>query len=188
MVELVADLAWGWRMDSVLADMAGPESERLRERPGEVVLVLERPDDGIWLHTKGFYPPGTWRLPTGGLKHGEAPDVGYVRELAEETGIVPAPPPRRLAVVRYAATTGERYAFASYLYRVPGVGEPPRAADASEDITGWRAVPPAELDRVAADLRRLPDGWRPWGEFRAVAHEVLAAIRRRDLPSQEGDT
>jgi hypothetical protein len=56
-------------------------------RRGEVVLIVQKPDDRILLHTKPFYPAGVFRLPTGGLKPEESINDGLVRELYEETGL-----------------------------------------------------------------------------------------------------
>jgi 8-oxo-dGTP diphosphatase len=36
----------------------------------------------------GYNAAGQWTLPGGGLDFGEAPEVGVIRELAEETGLV----------------------------------------------------------------------------------------------------
>ena len=178
-MDLVADPTWTWRADAFVDLSEGDELNRLRARPGEVVLVLERPPREVWLHTKDFYPPGTFRLPTGSLKQGEAPDDGYGRELYEETGIRPAPDPRRVAVIRYSGPGG-RFPFASYVYRVVSVERQPAPVDDAERITGWRTIPWTDLGKVAASLRQFTDRWQAWGAFRAVVHDVLAEIQTTD--------
>ena len=41
-------------------------------RRGEVVLAIQRPDGKILLHTKRFYPPELFRLPSGGVHPDES--------------------------------------------------------------------------------------------------------------------
>ena len=182
MTDLCTDATWGVRAVASFGDEHTPlgsgERDRLRERPGEVVLVLRASDGTFWLHTKSFYPPGIYRLATGGLEAGESPDDAYVRELLEETGIAPAPPPRRVGRIGYRENSG-RFPFESYLYGIEHVDAIPSPADQDERITAWRKVPRSDLVDVARTLRTLPAEWRSWGVFRAVAHEVLTEALSR---------
>ncbi len=66
---------------------------------GEVVLAIRRPDGRLLLHTKPFYPPRTWRLPSGGTRPQEGLEEAACRELGEETGL-PACLERLLGVKR----------------------------------------------------------------------------------------
>jgi 8-oxo-dGTP pyrophosphatase MutT (NUDIX family) len=189
-MKLAADKIWGWRVEATVELGDGDELDRLRSRPGEAVMVLERGDGAVWTQTKAFYPcdasgSSAFRLPTGGLEAGEDPDAGFLRELREETGIGPDCEWSRLAVVRYKGSSGasgedEPYPFTSYMYHVPGVDCEPEPIDLSEDISGWRAVMPDDLSGVGEHLRGLADGWESWGRFRAAAHEALVAIRDRE--------
>jgi ADP-ribose pyrophosphatase YjhB (NUDIX family) len=145
---------------------------RLETEPGEVVFVLRTSDGSFWLQTKAFYPPGVYRLPTGGLKERESPEEAYARELAEETGISPAPAPSRIAQIGYR-NDGVEARFVSYLCGVDHVDGAPEPADSGERISGWRKVTPDGLVDAADVLRTLAPDWRSWGEFRAVAHDVL---------------
>lgn len=182
--DLSSDRTWGVRAVASFSQghtpLGSEERDRLRERPGEVVLVLQASDGTFWLHTKSFYPPDVYRLATGGLKAGESPDDGYARELQEETGIAPAPPPKRVARIGYSED-GVQFPFESYLYRIERVDAIPSPADQNEQITAWRKVTRSGLVDVARTLRALPTEWRSWGLFRAVAHEVLIeALDRRE--------
>ena len=51
------------------------EKERRMGIADEVVMVVPRPGGKVLLHTKSFYPPGTYRLPTGRLRLGESPEA-----------------------------------------------------------------------------------------------------------------
>ena len=76
---------------ALLADlgMVGPDGTLQRvvrlaaygliRRAGETLLCRVGP---------GYLSAGLWTLPGGGLRFGEAPDVGALREVEEETGLV----------------------------------------------------------------------------------------------------
>jgi 8-oxo-dGTP pyrophosphatase MutT (NUDIX family) len=177
--ELTDDPEWGHLAITTLDTPDGDELDRLTSVAGEVVLVLERSDASVWLHTKEFYPGETYRLPTGKLLDGETPDDGFARELMEETGFVP-PSPKRVARIRYYQNTTP-YRFASYIYHVTDADDTPCPVDETEEIVGWKPVSMPDLDSVAAELRNLPARFVGWGQFRAVAHEVVAELSRRGI-------
>src|SRR5689334_2752741 len=58
------------------------------DRYGEVCMVIRRKNGRILTMTKTFYPKGTYRLPTGGINHGESIFNALLRETQEETGLV----------------------------------------------------------------------------------------------------
>jgi 8-oxo-dGTP diphosphatase len=85
---------------------------------------------------------GKWTLPGGGLEFGEAPEVGVLRELSEETGLEG----RILEIVgvtnralRIARPTGDHHMHAlGICYRVQATGGTLRdEPDGSTDRTGW---------------------------------------------------
>jgi len=160
---------------AVSADYGRHMAETARVRDGEVVLVLRRPDGRVLLHTKPFYPPATWRLPSGGVEHGETPEEAAWREIAEETGL-PARLKRLLGALTYDLHAGDlRTSFASCIFLAATPEAQPVAQDPGEEISGYRWVPLGELDEVAAGLRRLSPPWHSWGQFRALAHRFVSA-------------
>ncbi len=158
------------------ADFYRAMVEKASKCNGEVVLALRRPDGRLLLHTKPFYPPHTWRLPSGGIRIGESPEEAACREVEEETGLS-ARPERLLGVLTYTlrSEAGE-VSFASVLFLFRTEGGRPAPRDTGERIGGYRWVKPKGLYRVAAHLRRLPLPWRDWGYFRAPAHDFVAAV------------
>jgi 8-oxo-dGTP pyrophosphatase MutT (NUDIX family) len=155
--------------------MVGQMRRSGNPRRAEVVLVV--PDDlgDIWLHTKHFYPPDTYRLMTGGIDFGEKPAAAALREAKEETGFA-LTLTRCLGVITCRFFDGaEPMPFASYLFlTTPGQGQP-QPVDESENIAGFVAVSPAELKKTARQLESLAGRFTDWGRFRAISHDLAAA-------------
>ncbi len=150
-------------------------------RQAEVVLVLRRPNGRLILQTKAFYPAGTFRLPTGGVKEGEGLLAAVAREVEEETGLR-ARIACFLGILCYRfGRGGQPMERASYVFLLDaGPGEI-RPRDVSERITAFREAPLAELEDVAARLERMPGDWGVWGAFRALAHRFVdGALARRE--------
>lgn len=149
-----------------------------RNRRGEVVLAIRRPDGHVLLHTKAQYPPGTYRLPTGGVKPSEPVLAAALREAYEETGLAVVVE-RFVGVIEYVlrhAEDGREVPFVSYVLVVRASHAEPVVQDPDEAITDFRFVPPTDLPAIARDLRALPGTWGDWGRFRAPSHERVAAV------------
>lgn len=153
--------------------------EALVERPnrrGEVVLVMQRPNRHVLLHTKVDYPPMTYRLPTGGVHPGEAVLDALHREAAEETGLA-VEVRRCLGVIGYefrCRADERRVAFASYVFLAGVDYSEPAVQDPEEDIMDFLFVHPDRLPDFARSLRRMAPDWRDWGRFRAHGHDLAA--------------
>jgi 8-oxo-dGTP pyrophosphatase MutT (NUDIX family) len=146
-----------------------------KERRGEVVLAIQRPDGQVLLHTKSFYPEETYRLPSGGIHPGEAVLSGVTREVHEETGL-DVTVERFLGLITYELRDADRrLPFASYVFLVSADDQPPVLQDSKERISGFRYVPPQAMRQTAAALRALPDRWAGWGCLRAPPHDLVAA-------------
>ncbi len=149
------------------------QSTALRRR-AEVVMVVQRSDGRLLLHAKGHYPPGTYRLPSGGVQWGESILDALAREQMEELGLqlLPTTMP---GLVRYTLYhDGQSLNFASYLFRLRA-GENPRLSpqDPTEAISDFEWLELKDLSSVAESLRGSSHGWHNWGAFRAVAHDLL---------------
>lgn len=143
-------------------------------RRGEAVLVIQRSDGQVLLHTKQFYPEGIYRLPSGGVHPDELVLEGMLREAKEETGL-DVTLDRFLGTVEYEFHYEQRrLPFVSYVFVLQVNDGLPVAQDAGEQITDFRYVSPASLRQVAAQLRALPDRWGDWGQFRAPPHDLAA--------------
>lgn len=159
----------------------GPDSNafwhpmRAKNRRGEVVLVFQPEPGQVLVHTKTFYPPGVYRLPTGGILLGEAVLDALRREAAEETGLS-VEPQRFLGLVEYHFHREvEEALFASWAFLLRPVGQGVvHSQDTGEQIAEFRTVPVEDLRRIATQLRALPFPWMDWGRFRAVVHDLVA--------------
>ena len=152
------------------------------DRVGEVCMIVRRPNRKVLLSIKTFYPRGAYRLPTGGIHHGEGIFDALVRETLEETGLETTIR-RFLAAIAYRPRSSPDgppifHTFAFLLDEVGGMLE---ARDREERIEEYREVDPTELPAVADGLERVTSmhsvdiggDWADWGRFRAVAHRVV---------------
>jgi ADP-ribose pyrophosphatase YjhB (NUDIX family) len=146
--------------------------ELAEKRRGEVVFVVKR-RAGFILHTKDFYPPGTYRLPSGGVRWGESVLSALHREAREEMGLE-IEVGRFLGLLPYELCCQEEtMPFVSYVFLVREAGGELAPQDKEEHILSFRQAPLAELSAVGDSLRAMEEGWRDWGEFRAIAHDFV---------------
>jgi len=149
--------------------------ELVEKRRGEVVFVVRGPG-GLILHTKDFYPPGTYRLPSGGVRWGESVLSALHREAREEMGLE-VEVDRFLGLLEYEfRCQGEMMPFVSYVFLVREAGGELAPQDKEERILSFRQVPVAELSAIADSLRAMEGDWQGWGEFRAIAHDFVVEM------------
>ena len=155
-----------------------------QQKCGEAVLFILRRNGNLILHTKTFYPPGVYRVPSGGIQCGEALLDAVQRETHEETSLTVAVE-RFLTVIEFEFRCADRrLLLQSFLFLLKETGGELKVGDANERISGFTEVPPSELDTVASRLENVPAKWRDWGRFRAFPHR-LAATLLRDLTSHQ---
>jgi ADP-ribose pyrophosphatase YjhB (NUDIX family) len=150
------------------------------DRFGEVCMVIRRPDGKLLLAIKTFYPRGAYRLPTGGIMHGERILDALVREAHEETGLE-LRIERFLAYIAYVGASSAAPRFHTFAFLLTELGGTLGALDETEQLEDWREIDAGELPQVAAFLDELHTGgtrsiggdWRAWGRFRAVVHRVV---------------
>jgi hypothetical protein len=141
------------------------------ERMGEAILLLRRPDGQVLLHTKTFYPDGVYRMPTGGIEHGESVLEATRRETAEETSLT-IEEARPLGLLTYTVRRNRRRVFYHSWLMLGRVEGEPSAADSDERIQDFQWVEPETLSQIAEDLGMAPPDWSGWARFRASSHEM----------------
>jgi 8-oxo-dGTP pyrophosphatase MutT (NUDIX family) len=156
---------------------------RRSDRYGEVLMAVRRPNGKLLVAIKTFYPRGAYRLPTGGIHHGERVHDALLRETREETGLDTSVR-RFLAVIAYRGRSSPTEAplFHTFAFLLDELGGRLGTLDADEQIEAWRELALPELRAQAAVLERLStDGtrsiggsWADWGRFRAIAHRAVA--------------
>ncbi|MGA9350502.1 MAG: NUDIX hydrolase [Anaerolineae bacterium] len=146
-----------------------------KKRRGEVVFVVKCPP-GLILHTKDFYPPGTYRLPSGGVGWGESVLSALHREAQEEMGLE-VEVERFLGLLVYEFRCREEtMPFVSYVFLMREAGGELAPQDKEERILSFCQVPVAKLSAVADSLRAMEGDWRDWGKFRAIAHDFVVEM------------
>lgn len=142
------------------------------DRRAEVVFAIEDPSGGIWVHAKVNYPRHIYRLPTGGIDWHESVERALLREIGEETALA-VEIDAFLGLVEYRFMHEGRVAhFASYIFHARSSGGTP-LPHAQEAIASFQLAPANQLTELAADLRNLTGERRAWGQYRAVAHDLV---------------
>ena len=144
------------------------------QRQGEVAMVLLRKSNKILLNTKGFYPSGTFRIPTGGIKKGEPVEAALLRETMEETNLE-VEVLRFLAVITYQVP-GRPAPFTTYAFLLREIAGELKVNDPKERISGWLEVEAGCLKEVGERLANLEGDWKGWGGFRSVVHRIVGDL------------
>lgn len=166
------------RMRPFLLDMVG-------KRDAEVCMVIQRPDGSFITMTKAFYPPGIFRLPTGGVEAGETIEAALRREVDEETGL-------EIIIERLLAVTGYftegAPVFICFTFLVREVGGTLAAKDLAERVAAYGSLRVADLPAHIAQLEAITSDSRTdqsivsnaWAFLRADEHRgVWEALGRR---------
>jgi len=156
---------------------------RRKDRYGEVLMAVRRPNGKLLTAIKTFYPRGAYRLPTGGIHHGESIHDALLRETKEETGLETVVR-RFLATVAYRGRSSPTAPplFHTFAFLLDELSGTLGALDTDEQIEDWREMSLAEVRAQAGVLERLTTegtksiggSWQDWGRFRAIAHHAVA--------------
>jgi 8-oxo-dGTP pyrophosphatase MutT (NUDIX family) len=104
----------------------------------------------------------------------ESIEDALLREVQEETGL-DVRIERFLGLLEYTFYyRGSTAEFASYVFHLYSSGGQPVAVDAEDEtICAFRPIPPTRLSVIAVDLRNLIGDRRAWGQWRALAHDLV---------------
>ncbi|HEY7414291.1 MAG TPA: NUDIX hydrolase [Ktedonobacteraceae bacterium] len=151
------------------------------DRYGEVCMVIQRKNGCLLVSKKTFYPPEAYRLPTGGINHGESVYHALLRETYEETGL-------EFEVRRFLAAAAYRLPklqeepiFYTFAFLIDETGGTLNVIDTNERVEGFREIEPEQLPSIADHLEHPPSlyssaiggNWEDWGQFRAVIHRLV---------------
>jgi 8-oxo-dGTP pyrophosphatase MutT (NUDIX family) len=156
---------------------------RRKDRYGEVLMAVRRPNGKLLVAIKTFYPRGAYRLPTGGIHLGEPIHEALLRETKEETGLETVVR-RFLATIAYRGRSSPNAPplFHTFAFLLDELSGTLGALDTDEQIEDWREMSPQEVRAQAAVLEGLTTegkksiggSWADWGRFRAIAHRAVA--------------
>lgn len=159
------------------------------DRYGEVCMVIQRKNGCLLISKKTFYPSGAYRLPTGGINHGESVYDALLRETYEETGLEFIVR-RFLAAVAYRLPKlREEPVFYTFAFLIDETGGKLQIIDTNERVEGFREIEPEQLVPIADYLEHLESNhstaiggdWGDWGHFRAVIHRLVwQALLKRE--------
>ncbi len=144
-----------------------------RDRRGEVVFCVIRPNGKIIAVTCNDYPENIYRIPTGGIDHNENVLEAIFREVYEELGLkVKIKSFGGVVRIRFEHRN-EHIMFYSYIFILEEVGGK-LLEDASDDeISAVREVDIDGLAEIAANLKDIKGKWRDWGQFRHVTTNAV---------------
>lgn len=145
-----------------------------RDRRGEVVFCVVRPNGKVIVITCAEYPKNIYRIPTGGIGYGENIMEAVFREVKEELGL-------EVKIREFAGAIrirfeheNEHVMFYSYIFILDEIGGR-LLEDASDDeISGIMEVDLDELGRIARSLNSLKGKWQDWGKFRYITTNAVA--------------
>ena len=151
------------------------------DRFGEVCMVVRRPDGNLLTMKKTLYPPGVYRLLTGGINHGEHVLDALLRETYEETGLEVTITRFLAAAAYHIGSTDTAPVFYTFAFLLDEVGGSLGVVDEKERVEAFREVKPADLPAMADYLDgmgtdysgEIAGDWRDWGRFRAVIHRMV---------------
>ncbi|MFZ5986500.1 MAG: NUDIX hydrolase [Bacillota bacterium] len=144
-----------------------------KDRRGEVVFCVIRPDNTIITVTSEEYPKGIFRIPTGGINYSEDIVDAVLRETREELGI-------DAEIIGFAGVIRIRFEYSdlnemfySYLFILKEISGR-LLLDASDDeISEVKLVDLEELDEIVNKLNSIEGEWRDWGKFRHVTSNAI---------------
>lgn len=138
-------------------------------------VYAERADGKILLllRTSGGSHGGEWFLPGGAVDEGEYPEAGAVRELAEESGLVPTSPLTLIGLYRLPG-----YAIPALMVSYACTVGDAEIVLAPDEHTESRWVEPEEM-RAEVDVRVAADPSGFLADIRADVDRYIAWRARR---------
>ncbi len=143
------------------------------DRRGEVVFCVIRPNGKIITITCTEYPRDIYRIPTGGIGHGEDILAAVFREVKEELGLdVKIRSFGGVVRIRFEHDH-EQVMFYSYIFILDEAGGR-LLEDASDDeVSKVREVDLDGLAEIVAELDVIKGKWHDWGQFRYVTSNAV---------------
>lgn len=144
------------------------------DRIGEVVFAVERPNHKFIAVRSREYPEGIFRIPTGGICHGENIVEAVRREVLEELGLT-ARIVRFIGLYRTKIVNGSDHIwFHSFFFHLQEAGGELLIDATDDEVSEIKEVDADGLNRLSRHLADIEPGWKDWGAFRFLTTNVIA--------------
>jgi len=149
-----------------------------KDRRGEVVFCVIRPNRKIITITCDEYPDGIYRIPTGGISYGEDIVEAVFREVKEELGLdVVIDSFARVIKIRFEHKA-ESVMFYSYIFILKETGGRLLVDAIDDEISEVKEVDLEGLEAVVDSLNNISGKWGDWGRFRYVTSKAVLEYLR----------
>lgn len=139
-----------------------------KDRRGEAVFCVIRPNGMIIATTCAYYPPGVYRIPTGGIGKGENAAEAVLRETKEELGLE-ADIEEFAGVIRIRFRhRDDSFMFYSYIFILKEKSGRLLVDASDNEVSEVREVDIKGLEEIVHALGNIEESWRDWGRFRQV--------------------
>lgn len=154
-----------------------------KDRRGEVVFCVIRPDGKIITVTCSEYPKGIFRIPTGGIRRNENILSALNREVLEELGLT-AEIKEFAGVLRIRFKSGsDSVSFYSYIF-ILSEKSGKLLEDASDnEISEVKEVDVDELALTSKKLEEIAGKWKDWGRFRSLTTTAVYEHLKKKSPN-----
>lgn len=144
------------------------------DRMGEVVFAVQRPNGRFIAVRSAEYPAGIFRIPTGGIGHGEDIVKAVRREVTEELGLE-ASIEKFIGVYRIEMLyKDEKVLFHSCFFHLKEQGGRLLEDATDDEVAEVKEVDSKQLYALAENLKHIEHSWRDWGRFRYVTTNTIA--------------
>ena len=145
-----------------------------KDRRGEVVFAVERPNGKIVAITCTEYPEGIYRIPTGGINHNEDILKSLYREINEELGVI-------VELVNFIGVlkqcfkyNEEEIYFYSYLFHLKEIGGRILIDALEDEVSDIMECTKEDLLMLCDRLKNIDESRLDWGKFRYNTTNAVA--------------
>ena len=165
--------AWDGSREISASNAASIAQSNARGRAHDVTFMIQAADGRFVIVRKPQFPPGAWRIPSGGIDRGESFEQGTLREALEETGLAIALTGYPLVARSVFTHDGRELPWTSHVVTAEVTGGVLAPRDRVEiDDARWAAMD--ELTGPIAHVLRGSES--PLFEYRADLHDRIAEL------------
>ncbi|MEW6723300.1 MAG: NUDIX hydrolase [Bacillota bacterium] len=166
------------RLEHTAAGTYDYMERRLAECWGEAVYAVLSPSAGgsgrqVIVTRVRDYPTGVYRVPSGGIDHGERPEEAARREATEELGLVARVAAFIGLIDFHHIFAGRELVFPSFAFLLTSSGGD-FAQRTHDEIADFHPADAGELWQYVDRLRSIGGTMQAWGAFRSASTALVA--------------